>query len=195
MRTGPAALLRRRPPSLAFCRCPLFLCGEAAAVRAPRGFGRPAGSSFRGKAGSHELGQLRQRDLAIAQLGPLLRCGHGHHPADEAPSSEPFEQQHALVVRERCRGGDVPGEFNAAVRSVDVLASRPGGTREPPAEFGRGNRERGRHLKVHATSVAHDAGDRGLTPRAGTGWVGPRRQRFPALSGGRRLSCLAWKSK
>jgi hypothetical protein len=36
-----------------------------------------------------------------------------------------------------------------------VLTAGPGGTREPPAEFRRGNCERGRYLQIHTSSVAH----------------------------------------
>ena len=49
---------------------------------------------------------------------------------------------------------DVPREFDAAVRSVDVLTAWPGRTQEPSAEFRRGNLERGGHLQIHATSAA-----------------------------------------
>lgn len=156
-------LLGRRPFSLPFRLCPLFLCGEAPTVRAVGGFGRPAASSFRSKTFCHEVGELGQGDLAIAQLRAPLGGGHGDHPSDQT-SSQTRDQHQPLAIRERHGVGDIPREFDAAVRGVDVLTAWPGRTREAPAEFRRGNRERGRHLKIHATSVARHGRDQSPHP-------------------------------
>ncbi len=149
-----SALLGGRPLPLPLCRRPLFLCGETPSVRAPGRFGRTAAGRFGSEALCHEVGELGQCDLTVAQLGAPLRGGHRDHPGDET-SSEARDQQQPLALRKRRRAADVPREFNAAVRGVDVLTAGPGRTREPPAEFRRGNRERGRHLQIHTSSVAH----------------------------------------
>ncbi len=167
---GAGALLEGRPPSLLFCRRTLFFCGKAPTIGTACGSGRPAGSSFGGKGACQDVGKFGQGDLPVAQLGPLLGGGYRDYPGDEPPC-EPRDQYHALVVRKRRRVLDVPREFDAAVRGVDVLAARAGRAGEPPAEFRRGNCERGRHLQIHATSVAQAGRDRSLD----VGLPGPMR--------------------
>lgn len=120
-----------RPLSLPFRCRPLFLCGEAPTVRTPCGFGRPTGSSFGSQTLCHEVGELGQCDLAIAQLRAPLGGGNGDHPSDKT-ASETRDQHQPLAVRKRRRVADVPREFDAAVRGVDVLTAWPGRTREPP---------------------------------------------------------------
>ncbi|MCU1552835.1 MAG: hypothetical protein JWM13_321 [Arthrobacter sp.] len=90
-RAAGTALLGGRPLSLPFGRRPLFLCGEASTVRAPGGFGRPAGRSFGRKALCRDVGELGQGDLAISQLRALLGGGHSDDPGDKTSSETPDE--------------------------------------------------------------------------------------------------------
>ena len=140
------------PPLLLRCRPP-FLSRKPATVRAAGGFSRPAARHFRSKAPCHKVGEFGQGDLAIAQLGAVLRRRNSKRSGDET-RSEPPDQNRPLAARKYSGVPDVPGELHAAVRGVDVLTARPGRTRKPPLEFSRGNRELGRHLQIHATSVA-----------------------------------------
>lgn len=153
---GPKTVLKllgKRTLSLLFRRRPLFLCDSVPTPGAPGRFGRPAAGSFRSKTLEDEVGELGQGDLPIAQLGAPLGGGHSDHPGDET-SSESRDQHQPLVIRKRRGVHDIPREFDAAVRGVDVLTARPGRTGEPPTKFRRRNRKRGRHLKIHPTSVA-----------------------------------------
>lgn len=118
------ALLGGRPSSLLFRRRALFLCGAVPTVRAPGRFGRPAAGSLGSKALCHELGELCQGDLAVAQLGAPLGGGYGDHTGVESVA-KPRDQHEALVIRKRGRVGNVPRELDAAVRGVDVLAAWP----------------------------------------------------------------------
>ena len=66
----------------------------------PGGFGGPAARTFRRKAGPHKVGQLGQRNLTVAQLGTLLRSGHGDDPGDQT-WFETCQEHQPLAFRER----------------------------------------------------------------------------------------------
>ncbi|MDP9984096.1 hypothetical protein J2W14_003519 [Pseudarthrobacter oxydans] len=62
-----------------------------------------------------------------------------------------------------------------------MLTAGTGGPREPPAEFRRRNRERGRHLQIHTTSVAH-YGREQIPTRRQAHSAGPHRSRASRTS-------------
>src|SRR5690625_3687822 len=130
------------------------------AHRPPRRFRGPAPARGRGESGAHHLRELRGRLLPVAQLGAMLRCADGEHPAGEL-LAEPREEPIPLPRRENRRGGNRPRELRAGVGGVHVLPTGAGGAGEAPLELRGGYDQFSRYVHVHPLTLSH------LHPAAG----------------------------
>jgi hypothetical protein len=145
-----------RPLALLLGRGALRLGREAAALRALRGTSRSPWGGIGRERICHDLAERVERGHPVPQLRPLLRDRDRDGPRDQAPT-EPREDPRPLLIGEHQRLGRAPRELHPAVRRVDVLPAGPGRPREPPAQLGRGDGQRGADLEIHAARVARRA--------------------------------------
>ncbi len=152
-------LVGGRSPSLLLGGRPEFFCCPVAAGRTTRRLGG-ATDGFRNEARPDEFSKLGHGDLAIAQLGTLLRGRHGDGATDEFSSQAP-EQHLPLLLCQGCGSRYIEREFRPAVRGVDVLTARSGRTGESPTELRGGDGQRRWDFQIHASSLARLRGPRG----------------------------------